>query len=100
MKKNVKQALCFWGLQGREVKQIYDTAWQVGEEYVLKVYRKREKLEVSEAEKETVPSVMECIELLFVAYFESIKDVQCAEDAYKIFEFVRQREERIRKSVG
>lgn len=56
-----------------------------------------EKLELLEAEKEAVPCVMECIELLFAAYFESIKDVKCAEDAYKIFEFVRQREERIRK---
>ena len=57
------------------------------------------KLELSTIEKRAVPYVMECIELLFVAYFEEIQDVRCAQNAFKIYEFVKRHENRIRKSV-
>ena len=42
---------------------------------------------------------MECIELLFVAYFMGIDDVQCAEDAYRIYEFVKKQEKRIDRVI-
>ena len=51
-------------------------------------------LELSPAEKAAVPYVMECIELLFVAYFEDIKDSHCAMDAYKIYEFIKKQEDK------
>ena len=45
-----------------------------------------------------VPYVMECIELLFVSYFESVDDLRCAGSAYKIFTFIQKQEDRIWKS--
>lgn len=53
------------------------------------------KLKLSEAERKAVPYVMECIELLCVSYFESVGNRHCAEDAFNVFEFVRERESRI-----
>lgn len=57
------------------------------------------KLPLSNKEKLAVPYVMECIELLFVSWFMEQNDVCCAENAYKIFEFVRKKEARIQESV-
>lgn len=57
------------------------------------------KLKLTEAEKKAVPYVMECIELLFVSYFESVNDICCAEDACKIFAFVKKQENRIWRSL-
>lgn len=56
-------------------------------------------LKLSEAEKKAVPYVMECIELLFVAYFENENDSKCAENAREIYEFVRRQEDRIGKNL-
>ena len=50
-------------------------------------------------EKRAVPYVMECIELLFVAYFEREKDVHCAENAFQLYEFVKNLEGRIYESL-
>lgn len=61
--------------------------------YLRDVFLGYEKvLKLSEAEKEAVPYVMECIELLFVAYFEGADDPLCADDAYGIFTFLKQQE--------
>jgi len=46
-------------------------------------------------EKEVVPYVMECIELLFMACFTKENDIACAESAKRIFEFVRGNEKKI-----
>ena len=53
------------------------------------------KIELSAAEKQAVPCVMECIELLFTAWFEESKDARCAQDAFKIYEFVKRQEDRL-----
>ncbi len=45
MKENVLEILKEWNMESKEVKQIYDSAWQVGEEYVLKVYDDPDNLE-------------------------------------------------------
>lgn len=58
------------------------------------------KLPLSEKEKQAVPYVMECIELLFTAWFMEENDVSCAENAYEIFEFVRDEEKQIWDAVG
>lgn len=55
--------------------------------------------ELSSGEKKAVPYVMECIELLFVAYFESINDVSCAEDAYRVYEFIKKHEKIIWENI-
>lgn len=45
MNGEIGKVLEVWGLQDCKTEQIYDTAWQVGEEYVLKVYQDRKMLE-------------------------------------------------------
>lgn len=45
MKENVLEILKEWNMEKEEIKQIYDSAWQVGEEYVLKVYDDPDNLE-------------------------------------------------------
>ena len=45
MNDNIRNLLFHWGLQNCQVKQIYNSTWQVGEEYVLKVYENIEGLE-------------------------------------------------------
>lgn len=56
-------------------------------------------LKLSEAEKKAVPYVMECIELLFIAYFDNENDDSCAENACELYKFIRRWENRIRKSL-
>lgn len=38
MKKNIEQILVNWNVSEASVMQIYDSAWQIGEQFVLKVY--------------------------------------------------------------
>lgn len=52
-------------------------------------------LPLSESEKQAVTCVMECIELLFIAWFDHEKDVVCARDAYRLYEFIKKQENRI-----
>ena len=46
-------------------------------------------INLSEKEKNAIPCVMECIEILFVAYFISMNDTKHANDAYKVFRFIQ-----------
>ena len=34
-----------WGIEEVSVSQGYDSAWQIGEDYILKVYENKEDLE-------------------------------------------------------
>jgi len=45
MNENVLMILGEWNIENTEIKQIYDSTWQVGEEYVLKVYDNPANLE-------------------------------------------------------
>lgn len=45
MRDKMTRILSHWGLQNHEVKQLYNTTWQVGDEYVLKVYQNHDLLE-------------------------------------------------------
>lgn len=51
-------------------------------------------------EKNAIPCVMECIEILCAAYFISIKDTKCAKYAYNIFHFVQKSENDIINAIG
>lgn len=44
MSEKIKTLLWKWGLQGESITQIYSTVWQVGENFVLKVYEEPESL--------------------------------------------------------
>lgn len=54
---------------------------------------------LSEKEKNAIPCVMECIEILCAAYFISIKDTKCANDAYYVFHFVQNCENDIKNGI-
>ncbi len=54
---------------------------------------------LSDAEKEAIPCVMESIEILFAAYFISVKDVKCAKDAVAVFHYIQENESDIRKAL-
>ena len=45
MNNGINAILVNWDIKNAEVKQIYDSAWQVGDEYVLKVYDNPTRLE-------------------------------------------------------
>lgn len=56
-------------------------------------------LPLSEKEKTAIPCVMECIEILFVAYFISMNDTKHANDAYDVFRFIQNCESDIQHAI-
>lgn len=92
--------LCYFmlGLLSEKDKfELTEELWFAFLQEVFQAYQR--KVQLTEAEKKAVPYVMECIELLFVSYFASVKDVACAKSAFGIFEFVKEQEERIWKNI-
>lgn len=88
--------LCYFllGLLSEEEKlSVTGVRWFELVKDVFKGYER--KCILLPEEKEAVPYVMECIELLFVAYFNNVNDTVCAENAKKIFEFVAENEDRV-----
>lgn len=55
--------------------------------------------DLSEKEKNTIPCVMQCIEILFVAYFAGINDTKRANDAYNVFRFIQDCEDDIKNAI-
>ena len=51
---------------------------------------------LSADEKSAIPCVMECIEILFVAYFIKMEDTRHAHDAYNVFRFIQDCEDDIK----
>ncbi len=54
---------------------------------------------ISTIERESIPLVMECIELLFVAYFIGEKDERAMRDSLKLYEFCKDNCNKIKASV-
>ncbi len=55
---------------------------------------------LSGQEKEAVCCVMECIEILFAAYFIGNKDTKLANDAYEIYCFIRNSETDLKRCIN
>lgn len=120
MNHKVWQIINEWDIEEKEAKQIYDSAWQVGEYAVLKIYKDvnmlqrnikilsiledfegyEQKCKLQLEEKQAVPYVMESIELLFAAWFMKQNDIKCVEDAMRIYQFVGKNIGRILKTIG
>lgn len=82
--------ICYFltGLLAEETDDAFTkTEWMEIVESVLAGYETILKL--SEKEKASIPCVMECIEILFVAYYSSLKDTRHANDAYDTFRFIQ-----------
>ena len=43
--EKIEGILSDWGMEGLSVVQVYDSAWQIGDEYILKVYDNTEDME-------------------------------------------------------
>lgn len=56
-------------------------------------------IHLSAKEKEAIPCVMECIEILFVAFFISMNDTKHANDAYHVFRFIQNCESDIKNEI-
>ena len=54
---------------------------------------------LSAIEKNAIPCVMKCIEILCAAYFIAINDTKCADDAYDVFRFIEGCEGEVRNEV-
>lgn len=93
--------LCYFmlGLLSEKEKfELTEELWFAFLQNVFLAYQR--KVQLTETEKKAVPYVMECIELLFVSYFASVKDTVCAKSAFQIFEFVKKKENRIWKCIS
>lgn len=84
--------LCEEGNNCIDREQWYDLVGETVRGY-------EEQLRLTEQEKEALTIVMQCIEILFTAYFISIKDEKCAGDAAGLFRFVLSNEQRIRNKL-
>lgn len=84
-------------LSERDKTEITDVEWFDFIKDVFKGYGS--KIKIIKEEKMAVPYVMESIELLFIAYFLSVQDRVCAENAYEILKLVINHEEQIWKCI-
>ena len=65
---------------------------------VVSGYENRTSL--STIEKQAFPCVMKSIEILCVAYFITIEDVRCANDAANVFRYIQMHENEIRRKIS
>lgn len=56
-------------------------------------------IHLSEKEKNAIPCVMECIEILFIAYYISTNDTKHANDSYNVFCFIQNCESDIKNAI-
>lgn len=74
-------------MQGWVQETLADNEWLENVKSVIAGYESI--IPLSAKEKSAIPCVMECIEILFTAYFISIKDTKQANDAYHIFHYIQ-----------
>ncbi|MBD5154180.1 MAG: hypothetical protein HDT15_03655 [Oscillibacter sp.] len=56
-------------------------------------------IDLSETGKKAIPCVMECIEILFAAYFIGMNDIKRANAAYHVFRFIQSCESDIKNTI-
>ncbi|MBD5085227.1 MAG: hypothetical protein HDT33_09320, partial [Clostridiales bacterium] len=92
--------ICYF-LTGLLAEETSDTLtkedWLENVKAVIAGYERMIKL--TEKEKEAIPCVMECIEILFSAYFIGAKDIKRANDAYHVFHFLQECEDDIKNVI-
>ena len=82
--------ICYFltGLLAKETDNAFtETEWIENVKSVIAGYESI--INLSEKEKYAIPCVMECIEILFVAYFIGMNDIKHANDAYNMFRFIQ-----------
>lgn len=81
-------------LADKEYNKLSDDSWLIIVQETIRGYE--EYISLLDCEKSALPTVMKCIELLFVAYFTNERDPARAKDATDIFNFVKIHTEMIR----
>lgn len=81
-------------LSDKECNKISDQNWLIIVQETIRGYD--EYITLLDSEKNILPTVMKCIELLFVAYFTNEKDSAHAKDAADIFNYVKKHNDTIR----
>lgn len=82
--------ICYFltGLLAEETGEAFSKSeWIESVKAVVAGYESISKL--SEKEKNALPCVMECIEILFTAYFSGMNDTEHANAAYNVFRFIQ-----------
>lgn len=88
--------LCYFLLGLLSEEEKLELSYEQWFEIVKKVFAGyEEKQPLLDAEKRAVPYVMEAIELLFAAWFTDNDNVCCAENAMKLYTFVKENETKI-----
>lgn len=92
--------LCYFVLSvlsEKEKFEITEGKWFGFAKNVFASYNKT--LSLTAEEIETAVFVMECIELLFLAYFEGQEDTAQAQSAYNVFKFIKENERKITRLI-
>ena len=92
--------LCYFVLSVLSEKEKFEIDEEKWFGFLENVFNSYDKiLPLTQEEKESAVVVMECIELLFLAYFDGQEDSALAQKTYKVFEFINTNEKRITKTV-
>lgn len=92
--------LCYFltGLLAQETESpLAEGEWLQTAKSVVAGYESIAKL--SQEEKDALPCVMACIEILFMAYFIGLNDIKHAEDASQLFRFIQHCEKDIEGAI-
>lgn len=92
--------LCYFVLSVLSQKEKFEITEEKWFDFVKNVFSGYNKIiALTAEEKETAVFVMECIELLFLAYFEGQEDSALAKSTYDIFKFINSNERRITRTI-
>lgn len=81
MSDKIKALLPAWGLKNKSIKQIYATVWQIGDDYVLKLYSEREALK----RNITINQYLEAMEIPVGKLLSTTNGEQFIEDREQFF---------------
>lgn len=97
--KNIKLFdLCYFSLSVLSEENKFEINKENWFDFVKNVFSGYNKIRtLTTEEKESAVFVMECIELLFIAYFEGQEDLLQAKSAWDVFNFIKENERRISK---
>ncbi len=92
--------LCYFVLSVLSEKEKFEITEEIWFEFVENVFAGYNKiLKLTNEEKQSAVFVMECIELLFLVYFESNDDSALAQSTYNLFKFIKTNEKRIARII-
>ncbi|MBQ1991609.1 MAG: phosphotransferase, partial [Clostridia bacterium] len=92
--------LCYFVLSVLSEKEKFEITEEKWFDFVEKVFAGYNRiLNLTSEEKEATVLVMECIELLFLAYFEGQEDSALAKNTYDVFKLINSNEKRITRII-